>query len=340
MSRFFLPVFYTVLQLLIIMAVGFGLRRYSGWKESFFITLNRFIRNILLPVYIFIAVSGADVESLRRAWIFPVAAVIIVAAGLAFSWPLFRLLPFDRQDRRAGMAFSAFGNSGYMPISIIEFLPVTLPFISRTFGVETPLMFVGAYLIPMTPLLWAMGNYLISGHTAKPSFRDIVSPPMYGVIAGFVFVLAGGQSVLTNMSLPFVHIYTALEKIGFAVLPLVLISLGAAIGGLEIEKGMKRKMLLMVGGVSLVRFVLLPGLFFLIYFFVLRPIGASPVQVWVLFLVSVTPPAMNLSVMALHAGVNKNYTAVTLLVTYLFYLIVFPVYLVLLFMLPGMPLFN
>ena len=340
MRHFFLPVFYTVLQLLILMAVGFVLRRYAGWKESFFITLNRFIRNILLPVYIFIAISGADVESLRRAWIFPVAAVIIIAAGLLFSWPLFRLLPFDRQDRRAGIAFSTFGNSGYMPISIIEFLPVTLPFISRIFGVETPLLFVGAYLIPMTPLLWSMGNYLISGHTERPSFGDVVSPPMYGVIAGFVFVLAGGQAVLRDMTLPFVHIYTALEKLGLAVLPLVLISLGAAIGGLEIKKGMKRKMLLMVSGVSAVRFVLMPGFFFLMYFLVLRHMGTSPSQVWVLFLVSVTPPAMNLSVMALHAGVNKNYTAVTLLVTYLFYLVVLPVYLVLLFTLPGMPVLN
>lgn len=336
MHHFFLPVFYTVLQLLLLMAVGFVLRRYARWKESFFITLNKFIRNIALPVYLFIAISAGDIESLRMSWMFPVAAVVLVAAGLLFSWPLFRLMPFDRKDRRAGIAFSAFGNSGYMPISIIEFLPVTLPFISETFGIEVPLLFVGAYIVLMTPLLWSVGNYLISGSAEKPSLGDIVSPPMYGVIAGFIFVLAGGQSVLDNMELPIVHIYTAMERLSRTVLPLVLISLGAAIGGIEIKAGMKRKMLMMVAGVSVVRYLLMPGFFFLMYFLVLRPIGASPAQVWVLFLESVTPPAMNLSVMALHAGVNRNYTAVTHLVTYLLYLIVLPLFLVLLFALPGM----
>ena len=283
----------------------------------------------------FVRIAPGNVEDLKKAWIFPLSAFFIVAAGVFFGFLVFRCMRLNSPERKASVALAGFGNSGFIPLSMVEFFPLTLPVISEIFGITTPLLFVGAYLVVQSSLLWSVGNYLIVGKETNIRVRDLITRPFIGICIAFLFVLFVPRSFFTDTALPFAHIYSALDKLSNLVLPLALISLGAMIGNLNLRKINMREALKIAGGVSAVRFLLIPACFFGLYFTVLRRMNLTGAQLWVLFIESHVPPALNLSVMVNNAGVNRDQTAFTMLFTYLLYIVVFPFFVVLFFSLPG-----
>lgn len=65
MSTYLIPVFYAVLQLIILIAVGFFARRLGNWTDEFFVGLSRFADNPRLPVqHLFEAVDRLSAISL------------------------------------------------------------------------------------------------------------------------------------------------------------------------------------------------------------------------------------------------------------------------------------
>ena len=332
---YFLPIFYTVLQLFALIAIGFFLKRFGGWEDKFFSSLSIFVVKIALPLYLFIKISSSDPNAITRSPMFLLAAVIIMGAGAIVSLIVFSFLPFKSDEKRAGIAFSTFGNSGYFPLSVIEIFPVTLPLISKLFGTSEPTLYVGVYLLVNSPLLWSAGNYLVTGKGRRPGIREIITPPFVGVLFGFLALLTGFGTIAGNQELPFFHILSSLERISTMTLPLILISLGAMIGNLHISGEKPSKLMLMAGATSAVRFLIMPALFYGSYFLFLKNLNLTPAQLWVLFLETHIPPASNLAVMAHSKGINEDYAANTLLVTYGLYMIIFPFYLMLFLRLPG-----
>ena len=332
---YFLPIFYTVLQLFALIAVGFFLKRFGGWEDKFFSTLSVFVVKIALPLYLFIKISSGDPNAITRSPMFLLAAFIIMGAAAVVSIIVFHFLPLKTDEKRAGIAFSTFGNSGYFPLSVIEIFPVTLPLISELFGTSEPTLYVGVYLLVNSPLLWSAGNYLMTGKGRRPGLKEIITPPFVGVVLGFIALLTGFGAIAGNQALPFFHILSALERISAMTLPLILISLGAMIGNLHTSSEKSSKLIFMAGVTSSIRFVIMPALFYVSYFLFLKNLNLSPAQLWVLFLETHIPPATNLAAMAHSKGVNEDYAAYTLMVTYGLYMIIFPLYLMLFLSLPG-----
>jgi len=332
---YFLPVFYTVLQLFALIAIGFFLKRFGGWEDKFFSSLSIFVVKITLPLYLFIKISSSDPQAIVRSPMFLLAAVVIMGVGAIVSILIFSFLPFHADEKRAGVAFSTFGNSGYFPLSVIEIFPITLPLISELFGTGEPALYVGVYLLVNSPLLWSAGNYLMTGKGKRPGIKEIITPPFVGVLLGLFALLAGFGTIAGNKELPVFHILSALEMISSMTLPLILISLGAMIGNLHASKEKPSKLILMAGVTSSIRFVIMPALFYGSYFLFLKNLNLTPGQLWVLFLETHVPPASNLSVMAKSKGINEDFSAYTLLVTYGLYMIIFPFYLMLFLRLPG-----
>ena len=334
MFAYMLPIFYTVLQIIVLITVGFSLRRFAGWGEGFFKNLSTFVIKVVLPVYLFVRIAPSSPEDLKTSWIFPVAAVVIGFLCVGTGSAVFLLSSLERRQKRVGIALAGFGNSGYMPLSIIEFFPLSLPAVGELFGVQEPYMYVAAYLLVQSPLIWTMGNYLISGKGVRPKLREIITPPFVSICVSFLFVVFVPGRVLTDMSLPSGHLFSALERLGDITLPLILISLGAMIGSIKTGSIRLREALKMAVGTSTVRFLLLPGLYFGAYFLFLRRLSLSPAQNWVLFLESVTPPSLTLSIMVNHAGIRQENTAFSMLVTYILYLLIFPFFMMLFLSLP------
>jgi len=233
------------------------------------------------------------------------------------------------------MGMSAFGNSAYIPLTLIEIFPVTLPAVAGRFGLEIPTLYIGVYLLVLSPLLWSVGNFLVSGGSGRIKLKDFLSAPLIGILAGFSVVFLHLQPVLFNPKLPFFHIYSALNRIAPVTLPLIMISLGSMIANLSYKKDKNHSRIKVTLCVSLIRFLFLPALFFSLYFLLFKKLALSPVQIWVIFLEMHIPPAANLSVMAAQAEINEDTVSFTLLVTYILYLFLLPLYLLFFLSLPG-----
>jgi len=334
-GMYFLPVFYTVLQLFSLIAIGFFLKRFGGWEDSFFTSVSRFVVRISLPLYLFIKISSSETSAVMHSPLFLLAAVIIIGLAALVSILTFSFLPLKIEEKRAGIAFSTFGNAAYFPLSVMEIFPITLPIISDLFGTTNPTLYVGVYILVFSPLLWSVGNYLMTGKGSLPGVKEILTPPFIGVLLGFTALLSGFSHFAEDQKLPFFHIIFALRMVASLTLPLILISLGAMIGNLHRSKEKPGKLLLIAGAASFVRFLIMPALFYGSYFLFLKNLNLSPGQLWVLFLETHIPPASNLSIMAKSKGINEDFSAYTMLVTYGLYMIIFPFYLMLFLKLPG-----
>lgn len=323
-------VFYTLLQLLVPVAIGFWLSRARGYSRALMHGLNQITGNVALPLYFFVHLARTNTADLRAGWIFPIVAAALISLGLMISAPLFRLLPFKDSERRTGVAMCSFGNSSYIPLGLMEIFPVTLPLIASAFSPRTVSLYIGTYLLASSPLQWTLGNFLIAdaGVGRRPKLSELLTPPFVGILAGLAVVLLGLQGILQDTHFPLFHVLMSLEKIGNVTLPLIMIALGSTIGELTLTRETGKGLVAMALGVSAVRFLCFPALFILGFLLVLRPLGLTPVQIWVVFLEMHIPPATNLTIMAARAGKNENYVSFTLLTMYLIYIFVLPVYMV------------
>lgn len=330
-----LPVVYTLLQILSIMLVGFCVARFGKWDRTFFQRLSAFMVRIALPIYFIANVSQSSPDDIRNSLLFPFVCVAIVALNLTNSFLVFRLFPQFTHLRRIGIAMSTFGNAGMIPLTLIELFPLTLPVLADTFGTTAPLLYVGTYLLVASPLLWSIGNFLIVGTGRLPKFRELLTPPVFGIAGGLAIVVLGLQPVVFNPQLPFYYLMKALERFGDMTYPTILFCLGALIGKISINKDEIRHLLSFALVVSAIRFLLLPAIFIGLYWTFLRHTALTPAQIWVIFLEMHIPPASNLSMMAAQSGINEDQVSFTTLVTYIIYLIVLPVYVLLLLAMMG-----
>ncbi len=329
MQSLFIPIVFTTLQLITMMAAGFIAKRLRLLPAEFFSSISTFLVRVALPVYLFTKILESDPSVLTSSWIFPLAAVLVSGAGILLAAPVFALLPFEGKERRAGIAMSAFGNSAYIPLAMIELFPLTLPMVAERFGTSAPALYVGSFVLIFSPLLWSIGNYLITAQRGF-SLRHLINPPLVGIILGFVGVASGASEPLLNEQLLVHHLYAGLRQIGLTTLPLILFSLGGMIADIELHPNNRPAMMRMALGVAMVRFLLLPLLFWSAFFLFLRDIPMiTDTHMWVLFLETHLPPATNLSVMVNRAGINRSYTAFTLLITYLGYVLIFPFFMML-----------
>lgn len=223
--------------------------------------------------------------------------------------------------------------------SSFNFFPGSCRSCVNRFGTSTPLLYVGVYLFVASPSLWAGGNYLMSGRTEPLRFRQLLSPPVFGIMAGLVVPILGLQPVLSDPGLPFSQIIAAFQSLGDVIFSLMLMCLGASIASLgRITRESAPDLIRMSVHVSIVRFLLIPGLFFILYFAVMRPLRLTPTHAWVFFLQMTIPSATSMAVLATRSRTHVDKVAFSLLINYVLYIFVLPFYLMIFFTLPGIGL--
>lgn len=335
MLEIILPVLYTLLQMIIPIIFGFILRKTIFFPSSFFSRLSQLIVRFALPVYFFVKISRMKVADLETAFIFPLATIIITAISILFALIVFSLAPFKSREKRAGIALGSFGNSAYLPLTLLEILPITfLPF-SQYFNTDVILLYIGAYILLFSPLLWTVGNLLISGKMGKLHIKDFITPPFLGIVAGLIVMISGLGFIMEDATLPFAHIIRAAERFANITVTIVLICLGSMIADLSFPAEKRKSMLLHALLVSLVRFILLPLSFFGFYFLSRGWQYFDQNQYLCLFLQLSVPTSTNLSIMANRAGVNTDLAPMSFMVTFILYLVFFPFWLLIFLNLPG-----
>lgn len=322
------PGIYTSLQLFVIVAIGFAARKMGIIRQGFSQMVSRFLVKVALPVYFFASFSSVDLSVIfDGVWVLA-AGVVIFSLGLGAGWLVFLLIPADRKEKRAGIALAGLGNSGYMPLTILQLLPVSIPFLAVQYDTAEAAVYVGVYLLVSSPLLWSVGNTLIARHGERFSPGQFFSPPIIGILTGLLVPVAGIGGVFTDTALPFYYLISSLNRLGSVIFPMILVTLGVMIAEIHFHREKTQHLFRFAGGILFVRFILLPGLFFLAYRYLLLPMALSPSILLVIFLEACTPPATNFSAMAVESGVNEDVTAFTLLASYIGYLLVLPLYII------------
>ncbi len=336
MIDYAIPAFYATAQMLILTGLGFFLRRTDVWPRVFFTQLSLLVVRVGLPAYFIASLSRTALENVVAAWPMAIAGVVVFVTGVGIALLVFRRMPFSMKDQSAGIALGGIGNGAYIPLSVAEIVPMTVPIVATRFGTTEPILLIGVFLIGFSPLLWSVGNMIVTSQRGPFKLTRLLSPPVIGILIGVSVPVLRIQSIVFDPTLPFHHVHAAVSRVGSVTMPLILIILGAFIADLRIGRERGREFYLMAGAVSAIRFIVFPALFYALYFLVLEPIGAPPAVRWVLFLQTHIPPATSLSVLASQAGINEEHTAFTLLVTNVLYLVVLPLYLILFLSLPGL----
>lgn len=342
-AQLFPPILYSSLQIIGLTALGFFLTRYGRWAYGFFRTLSSFIVKVALPLYFFTKMSRTDLEVIQSGYLFPLAAVVIFLVGWGTGAALISAFGYTGKIRRAYIALSSFGNGGIIPMMMVALMPEALPIAAERFGTAAPPVFVAAYLLVYSPLLWSLGNYFIAGKETRLRWRDFITPPMVGILSGFLVVITGAQGVLLDPRWPLSHLFQAAERLGEAAFPLILVSLGSMMATLKGRHSRNRALLKGSVGVMLVRYLILPSLFYGAYFLVFRRLSLTPAQLWVLFLVTHVPPATNLAIMVARSGIdaaepNPVETEIlpfTMVVAHIAWLVLLPFFFLLFLSLPG-----
>lgn len=320
-------VFYTILQIAIPVAIGFFFRRLGNTSDKDYQVFSRLVISIALPLYFVVRVSRIDLSTLVDVVWLPIAAVMIVGGGLLLARVLAPIIIPDEGHRNIFSALSGFGNSGYLPLSINELLPLTLPVLAPIVGSDEATLMIGAYLFIQSILLWSVGNALVVGTGSKPSVRQFLSPAVIGMLIGLAIRLSGLTTIIERPgSFPY-YTFLALEQISSITFPLVLLTIGGLIAGIDKSLLRDRSVRKYAISVTVMRMVVVP-VFFWVFALVFRSAALSAIPlVWVLFLETHTPPASNLSIIAARAGVSQSEVAAAILVSYLTYLVLFPIYL-------------
>ena len=180
----------SVLSIIIMIALGYLLKRQGWFDESFGKSISSLITRVALPASIFVSVlknlTKESLFQLSGSLIYPVGAVII---SYFLAYGLVKILKI-RPGRR-GIFMNAVVNANTIFIG--------LPLNIALFG-EKALPYFLVYYVTNTVSTWAFGVFLISnddptkvkGETkAKLNWKKLLPPPLLGFIVAIIFLLIG-----------------------------------------------------------------------------------------------------------------------------------------------------
>ena len=219
----------TAIMIVLIMALGYILRRTGWFADSFGSNIAGLITKIALPASIFVRVMNYltrdKLASLGVGILFPAVAVII---GYLIAWVTVKVARI-RPGRR-GIFMNAVVNANTIFIG--------MPLNNALFGAKAMSYFLIYYIIN-TVSTWAFGIYLISNDdptidkseqekSHKINWKKLLPMPLVGFVVAVVWLLLG-IPVPTFMN-------QTLSYVGGLVTPLSLIYIGIVLADAGLDK--------------------------------------------------------------------------------------------------------
>ncbi|MTV82369.1 AEC family transporter [Secundilactobacillus folii] len=306
-----------VVEILIMIALGYLLTNLGWFNESASKLIARLVTQVALPAYMAYTITSkfsfktlvGTLPDLR----FPVLSMMIL---FVVSIIVAKFLHIDK--RQKGLFESMFFNSN----TVFVGLPVNV----ALFGAAKSLPYVLVYYMANTTIFWTLGVYLIQRDgegeyrfSLLQTLKKVFSPPLLGFMVGVVLVLL-------KIQLP-KFIMADLNYIGGLTVPLSMIFIGIAVAGVDLhDLTLDRASLGILSG----RFILAPALMALLVIPTSMPIMMKQV-----FIVQSAMPVMtNAPVVSKLYGADSSFAAVMVTETTLLSLIVIPI---LMMLLNGIP---
>jgi len=216
-TAFFGTVSAVTVIFLIIFASGVMVRR-KMISQNQIDGLSSATVKIFLPCLIFAKiVQTLDPGKQPGWWTLPLAGVVMALVGTGLGAVVFAgQLP----EKRSMLPVAGMQNAGYLV------LPIGLALFPESF--DTFAVYVFLFILGYNPILWSLGKILITGGVgARPSWRDLATPPLLANIVAIVVALSGAGALLPKPLLG------AVDLLGTAAVPVAALVLGAVLGGID-----------------------------------------------------------------------------------------------------------
>ncbi|NNE63727.1 MAG: AEC family transporter [Gammaproteobacteria bacterium] len=287
----FVIILQIVAPVFLLAAVGFIWVR-KGYDYSV-VFVTRLAMTISVPCLIFVALMNANIDSASLAVTFW-AAVVSYTIVTAVFYVIVRLFRLDGSTYLHPLIFGNTGNLG-LPLALFAFGEEGLSFAVIVFAV-------------MVVYSFSLGIWMVSGRGAGS--KVLKEPTVYGALLGALFLYNGWHTPvwLTN----------TLELAGQMAIPLMLITLGVALGRIDVRRFARPLVLTLVKVVSCTAVAVGVGLYF----------NLSHIALAVLILQLATPVAVTSYLLAEKYGADSQTVAGLVVVSTAISVIALPVLLV------------
>lgn len=214
----------TILTIILMIGIGYVLKRIDFLSENDIDPLNKIVMNVLLPCMIFSALYSSDISLIPKLGILP---FIILASSFVtgiVSYFILKKLNFDDRKLWSVLVTVMIANTGFMGY------PVNL----GIFGTEGFLRAIFCDIATMfTFILLSFILVLKFGGTVGKAIKKIaLFPPLWAIILGL------GLNILNIQIGPVLD--NTINYLGDGAIPLIMISLGLSINlaGLVRNKSM------------------------------------------------------------------------------------------------------
>lgn len=290
----------TILSIILMIGVGYVLKRIDFLSEKDITPLNKIVMNILLPCMIFSALYSSDLSLIPKLGILP---FVILASSFVtgiVSFFILKKLGFDDKKLWSVLVTVMIANTAFMGY------PVNL----GIFGHEGFLRAIFCDIATMCIfLILSFVLVLKFGGTLKKAVRKIaLFPPLWAIILGF------GLNVLNVPIGPVLD--NTINYLGDGAIPLIMISLGLSIdlSGLSRSK-------------SMIAFTSVMKLFFfpLVAFCIVSFLGLVDLQYTVTVIEAAMPSGMLSLLLSITYNLDYELTSDCILINTVISLITLPI---------------
>ncbi len=290
----------TILSIILMIGIGYVLKRIDFLSEKDINPLNKIVMNILLPCMIFSALYSSDLSLIPKLGILPFVILISSFVTGLVSFVILKKLGYDDKKLWSVLVTVMIANTAFMGY------PVNL----GIFGHEGFLRAIFCDIATMCIFLILSFVLVIKfGGTVKKAIRRIaLFPPLWAIVFGL------GLNIL-NVSIGPV-LDNTVRYLGNGAIPLIMISLGLSIdlGGLSRSKSM-------VAFTSVMKLVFFPAVAFVAVLF----LGLSDLQYTVAVVEAAMPSGMLSLVLAITYNLDYELTSDCILINTVISLITLPV---------------
>jgi len=290
----------TILSIILMIGIGYVLKRIDFLSEKDINPLNKIVMNILLPCMIFSALHSSDLSLIPKLGILPFVILISSFVTGLVSFLILKKLGYDDKKLWSVLVTVMIANTAFMGY------PVNL----GIFGHEGFLRAIFCDIATMCIFLILSFVLVIKfGGTVKKAIRKIaLFPPLWAIIFGL------GLNILNVPIGPVLN--NTVNYLGNGAIPLIMISLGLSIDltGLSRSKSM-------VAFTSIMKLLFFPAIAFIVVLF----LGLSDLQYTVAIVEAAMPSGMLSLVLAITYNLDYQLTSDCILINTVISLITLPV---------------
>lgn len=289
----------TILSIILMIGIGYVLKRIDFLSEKDINPLNKIVMNILLPCMIFSALYSSDLSLIPKLGILPFVILISSFVTGLVSFFILKKLGYDDKKLWSVLVTVMIANTAFMGY------PVNL----GIYGHEGFLRAIFCDIATMCIFLILSFVLVIKfGGTVKKAIRKIaLFPPLWAIVFGL------GLNILNIPIGPVLN--NTVNYLGNGAIPLIMISLGLSIdlSGLSRSKSM-------VTFTSVMKLLFFPAVAFIVVLF----LGLSDLQYTVAIVEAAMPSGMLSLVLAITYNLDYELTSDCILINTVISLITLP----------------